>query len=93
MSLIVAYVSYPLLANNSVVSKPMPLELPVIREIFFNVLLLIKQLLMDYPEALVNYETIMSFNSINIPEVEQVVFLVESLIIISNAYHTPLIIV
>jgi hypothetical protein len=71
----------------------MPLELPVIREIFFNVLLLIKQLLMDYPEALVNNEAIMSFTSINIPEVEQVVFLVESLIIISNAYHTPLMIV
>ena len=40
---------------------------------------------MDYPEALVINETIMSFNSINIPEIEQVVFLVESLIIISNA--------
>ena len=53
-------------------------------------MLLIKQLLMDYPEALVINETIMSFNSINIPEIEQVVFLVESLIIISNAYHTPL---
>jgi hypothetical protein len=48
---------------------------------------------MDYPEALVNNEAIMSFTSINIPEVEQVVFLVESLIIISNAYHTPLMIV
>lgn len=48
---------------------------------------------MDYPEALVINETIMSFNSINIPEIEQVVFLVESLIIISNAYHTQLMIV